>query len=179
MIKLRELCKDDLQYINKWRNDKDLIDYVVAPFRYINIDVDNIWFNNYMNHRDVNVRCAIVETEKECEILGQIGLLNISHLNQSASFFIMIGNPGNRSKGIGFLASKQMLFHGFNNLNLNRIELNVLENNSMAISLYKKLGFKVEGLKRNAIYKNGEFVNLIVMSILRSEFHESNIENEN
>ena len=46
----------------------------------------------------------------------------------------------------------------------------VLESNNRAIALYDKLGFKKEGIKREAVYKNGEFVNMIFMAILKSEY---------
>lgn len=40
MYKLRELERIDLEYINKWRNDPNLIAFLGTPYRYINEDVD-------------------------------------------------------------------------------------------------------------------------------------------
>jgi hypothetical protein len=48
MYKLRELRKEDILKINKWRNDSELINHLGAPFRYINLDVDYRWYDNYM-----------------------------------------------------------------------------------------------------------------------------------
>lgn len=59
----------------------------------------------------------------------------------------MIGDSKNQGKGIGTFAVKEILNHGFNNLNLNRIQLNVLNYNHRAIKLYEKCGFKLEGKK--------------------------------
>ena len=47
MYKLRELERKDLTTINVWRNDPELISYLGAAFRYINLDVDIKWFENY------------------------------------------------------------------------------------------------------------------------------------
>ena len=82
----------------------------------------------------------------------------------------MIGDKRNYDKGYGTEATKLMLNHAFNNLNLNRIYLKVLEDNPRAIKIYDKCGFKKEGVLRSAVYKNGSYKNLIIMSILKEEF---------
>jgi RimJ/RimL family protein N-acetyltransferase len=172
MYKLREIKREDVLEINKWRNEVDLINYLGAPYRYINLDVDYNWYEDYMRNRSNNVRCAIVETKEVDCILGMVSLTNINYINQCAIFHIMIGNRNNRSKGIGYFATKEILNHAFNNMNLNRIELGVLEDNNHAIKLYEKVGFKQEGIKRKSTYKNGKFLNMIVMAILKDEFQD-------
>jgi RimJ/RimL family protein N-acetyltransferase len=49
---------------------------------------------------------------------------------------------------------------------LTRIELSVYENNASAIALYKKIGFAVEGLSRNAARIDGVYENVIQMALL-------------
>ena len=71
---------------------------------------------------------------------------------------------------MGTFAVTAMLKHAFFNLNLRRVELGVLENNAAARHLYEKVGFVQEGVKREANYKNGKYVNMIMMSILKEEF---------
>lgn len=56
MYKLRELERKDIAEINSWRNDEDLIKSLTAPYRYINNDVDIMWFQQYMSNRSSNVR---------------------------------------------------------------------------------------------------------------------------
>lgn len=168
MLKLRELNEVDLEVINHWRNDPELISNLGAPFRYINYEVDKRWYESYMNNRGNNVRCSIVdETDM---ILGLVSLVSIDYMNQSAVFNIMIGDKNKQGKGIGSFAVKEMLNHAFNNLNLQRVELFVLEDNKRAMHLYEKSGFKLEGRKRKAKYKNGKFVDLLMYSILKEEF---------
>ena len=121
-----------------------------------------------MNNRSTNVRCSIVDESDR--ILGLVSLVSIDYMNQSAVFNIMIGDKKNQGRGIGFFAVKEMLNHAFNNLNLQRVELFVLEDNKRAIHLYEKSGFKYEGRKRKARYKNGKFVDLFMYSILKEEF---------
>lgn len=168
MYKLRELERKDLTTINIWRNNDDLISLLGAPFRYINLETDERWFDNYMNNRQNTVRCAIVDSDDQ--IIGLTSLTNIDLQNRSAVFHIMIGDSVNHGKGIGSFAIKEILKHAFLNLNMNRIELSVLENNARARHTYEKLGFVLEGTKRKAIYKKGEFVNICIYSMLISDY---------
>ena len=83
MLKLRELERKDLKIINEWRNDPNLISFLGPPFRFINIEVDEKWFDTYMANRAVNVRCAIVDDSDDI-IKGVVSLNSIDYLNQSA-----------------------------------------------------------------------------------------------
>ena len=174
MYKLRELESRDLEEINSWRNKPELISHLGAPFRYINLRVDQEWFENYMRSRSTNVRCSVVD-EKDEKLYGLVSLTNIDQLNQAAVLHIMIGSTENRGKGIGTFAVKEMLNHAFYNLNLHRIELECLETNNIAIRLYENCGFKREGIKRKAVFKNGEYINMYVYSILKEEYMEISI----
>lgn len=49
---------------------------------------------------------------------------------------------------------------------LTRVELTVREHNKPAIALYEKLGFKVEGVHRNAIYIDNHYENQLSMALL-------------
>ena len=51
---------------------------------------------------------------------------------------------------------------------LTRIELTVRDENVSAIALYKSLGFKIEGLHRNAVCIEGQYENLYSMALLRA-----------
>lgn len=166
MYYLREIEREDIPEINKWRNDKEIIDNLGAPFRFINQEVDTEWFNAYMKNRSNTVRCAIVS---EGIIIGMITLANIDYVNRACALHIMVGEKSAQGKGAGTYAVNQMIKHAFNNLNMNRIELGVLECNERAIGLYEKCGFRREGIKRQAIYKNGKYINMIIMSVLKDD----------
>ena len=169
MYSLRELAREDIKTINSWRNKKELIDNLGAPYRFITFDVDNIWYDNYLSSRNNTIRCAVVD--KENKILGLVSLTNIDRINQSAVLHIMIGDEEHRGKGLGTFAVSEIIEHAFYNMNLRRIELSVLKDNIRAQALYKKVGFRTEGEKQEAIFKNGKFVNLYSMALLKSEYN--------
>jgi RimJ/RimL family protein N-acetyltransferase len=60
--------------------------------------------------------------------------------------------------------------YGFCHLNLHRVHLTVLKTNDRAISLYEKLGFKTEGILRDEQFRDGRYVDVIVMGILENEW---------
>ena len=175
MYKLRELCRDDMKIINEWRNNPEIISCLGAPYRYINPEVDNSWYDNYLKNRATAVRCAIFD-EDTSKLVGIVSLVGIDHLNQSAEFHILIGSEANQGKGAGTFATKEILKHAFLNLNLHRVELTVLESNKRAIRLYEKIGFVREGTKRAAKYKNGAFVDMYIYSLLKDEYLRHSIE---
>ncbi|MBA3660945.1 MAG: GNAT family N-acetyltransferase [Gammaproteobacteria bacterium] len=70
-----------------------------------------------------------------------------------------------RGRGIGEALMRAALNQA-QSKGLTRIELTVRENNVRAIKLYKKLGFVVEGLHRNALCIGKEYENQISMALL-------------
>lgn len=166
---LRELTFSDVKRINEWRNNRNIIDALGAPFRFISEEVDSAWLNGYLSNRNNCVRLAICK-KTGGEIIGACYLLSIDWISKQAEYAVWIGDSGFQGKGAGEFATRAMLNHGFNDLNLHRIYLTVLENNDRAISLYKKVGFSIEGKLREAVFKNGEHLNLLQMSILSREF---------
>jgi RimJ/RimL family protein N-acetyltransferase len=63
-----------------------------------------------------------------------------------------------------------LLRHGFETLNLNRIFLRVYSHNPRAIHVYQKVGFVEEGILRQAHFHNGDYKDVHIMSVLRSEW---------
>jgi RimJ/RimL family protein N-acetyltransferase len=74
--------------------------------------------------------------------------------------------PEFRGKGIGRELMRRTIDAAFA-FGLTRIELSVREGNANAIALYKRLGFEVEGLHRNAVCIEGQYENLHSMALLR------------
>jgi ribosomal protein S18 acetylase RimI-like enzyme len=74
--------------------------------------------------------------------------------------------PDFRDKGIGKALMRRTIDAGFA-FGLTRIELTVRENNVGAIELYKKFGFAIEGLHRNAVCIEGHYENKISMALLK------------
>lgn len=165
---LRELCKNDHVAINKWRNDREVVDFLNSPFRFVAQEVEGAWLESYLSNRANNVRLAICH--EDGALIGAVYLLAIDWVTRACELAVWIGEKKFQGQGVGYFATQAILSHAFLDLNLNRVYLTVLKSNERAINLYKKCGFSIEGMARQAVYKNGAYVDVIHMSILSDEF---------
>lgn len=112
----------------------------------------------------------VIVTQEGDVPVGEVVLNDINYNNRSANIRILIFAPENFSKGYGSEAMRLMLDYGFGQLNLHRVSLGVYNFNPRAIHVYEKLGFKREGVLRDALFHNHQYVDEIMMSILEDEF---------
>ena len=83
---------------------------------------------------------------------------------------ILIGDKEFWNRGYGTDATRALVRWGFDGLNLNRIWLRVYEDNARAIRCYEKVGFRIEGRLRQDRFRDGRYLDTIIMAILRDEF---------
>jgi RimJ/RimL family protein N-acetyltransferase len=102
--------------------------------------------------------------------IGNIALQCINYINRTAEYTIIIGEKEYWGKGYSKEASELIIKHGFVELNIRRICLGTFETNNGMINLAKKLGFVEEGRRREAVYKNGKYIDIIEYGLLRGEW---------
>jgi RimJ/RimL family protein N-acetyltransferase len=90
--------------------------------------------------------------------------------NGSALFHITIGERDAWGKGYGTDAAHLMVGHAFKGLGLHRVALSVFSFNERAIRSYEKVGFRVEGRLREAIWRDGQYWDEVQMGVLREEW---------
>lgn len=176
MYALRELERGDVPVINEWRRDRELIELLGAPYRYIGSEADEVWFESYLAHRSNTIRCAIIDDHNGDAPIGLVTLAGIDWVSRRAVLHIMIGHMSKRGKGAGTFAVGEMLRHAFEDMGLHRVELDVLADNHVARRVYERAGFKCEGIRREAAYKSGRWVDLVHMAILTEEWKWPNAE---
>lgn len=169
MLEMRELARGDLDAINAWRADRDTVACLGAPFRYIGREVDEAWFDSYLKGRTSCVRCVAVDSGEPETPLGLATIASISWVHRTCTFHIQV-SPEARGRGVGKFALDAMLRHAFLDLGMNRVELDVLEANARARRMYEKAGFVAEGRRRQAAFKEGSYVDMVVMGLLRDEW---------
>jgi RimJ/RimL family protein N-acetyltransferase len=102
--------------------------------------------------------------------VGNISLDNIDFINRSAAFTIIVGDRRHWGKGVGNLAGHKLLCHGFQKINLNRIYCGTASTNEGMKKLALSLGMQQEGIRRNHLFLENEWVDMVEFGILRSEF---------
>ena len=111
------------------------------------------------------------------EPIGRIWISRIDdHYDSLDISRIYIADPALRGQGYGEEALRALLEYCFVNLHRERVTLDHIPENEAAAGLYMKLGFQYEGIARHAGKKDGRYVDLKQMSMLRSEYAKLNRE---
>lgn len=100
-------------------------------------------------------------------IIGYLHIHNISAVHRSADISIRIGQEQCRGQGYGKDAMAMGLDYCWQHLNLQRVALTVFRDNARAISAYRAVGFKREGLLKKLLFVNGAWVDVVLMVAFR------------
>lgn len=113
---------------------------------------------------------AFVAVDEKDEIAGMAVMIKNRSFRRrhSAALAVMVA-PYYQEKGIGTALMNKLLDEADQKLGLHRLELLVLTDNTAAINLYKKFGFKIEATRKNAAVKDGRFVDEYFMGRLNKK----------
>ncbi len=175
MIKLRDLKKKDAPLMLEWMHEPDVQKWFKKDMKHMSIgDVENFIADSKncleINGLLQNAHFAIVQ-DCDDEYLGTVSLKDIDYVNYTAEYAIVLRKKA-RGSGIAFSATGLVLKKAFNELGLHRVYLSVYASNTMAIRLYEKIGFTLEGEFREHIMIDREYVNWKWYGMLASEFDE-------
>lgn len=168
-IRLRPLKREDLDvhYLG-WLNDPEVNDYLEVGIFPYTMDELQDFYDNLVGSRN-QVVLAIVESKSDQHI-GNVKLGPINWIHRKATFSILIGDKSFWGKGIGTEATRLVVEYGFYRLNLRKIDLGVYAEHKAAVRAYEKVGFRVEGRFRKALFHRGEYKDHLWMGLLRSEY---------
>lgn len=102
--------------------------------------------------------------------IGNAQLVKINPWSRHAEFGIWIGEKTEWGRGYGMEVTHILLRFAYKRLNLHKVYLTVDADNIRAIRCFEKAGFRYEGIMRDEVYKNGVYVDRILMSILSHEY---------
>jgi putative acetyltransferase len=103
-------------------------------------------------------------------VVGHVTLLLASKVRDKHCAGIAIAvHPEKHGTGVGKALMLEAIDQADNWLNLVRLELEVHSDNLAAISLYECVGFEVEGTKRLSTFKSGTYIDMHIMSRIRSD----------
>ncbi len=128
-----------------------------------------------VNMSEVNTYPAKMPTEmsfrieKEGELIGVVSLSRIRWYNRKSEISVLIKKDW-QGKGFGKEALSGIADFAFNRMNLHRLEAEVIEFNEASLKLIEGLGFRKEGILREAKYFNGKYWDIIRYGLLKSEW---------
>jgi len=124
------------------------------------------WFQSRYKD-ELGIRWGISLKERK-GIIGTAGFNNFQK-NHRANLGYDI-HPDYWNKGYITEALTAILFFGFDELGINRIEAEVMEGNIASEKVLEKLGFTKEGVLREWMYWNGNHYDMTMFSLLKKNF---------
>ena len=168
-VDLRPLSLADVSqtYVN-WLNDSDVCKYNSHHVFPYTLELAKQYVQDVQTSRR-DLVLAIIAKASGAHI-GNISLQKINTVDQNAEYAIILGDKNYWGKGIAKEASQMIIRHGFDALNLHRIYCGTSAANMPMQKLAAALGFSEEGRRKEAMFKNGAFVDMIEYGLLREHY---------
>lgn len=169
-LRFRAPERTDIPAFVEWVNDPEVTAGLTIVYP-MGMEDETHWFD-HMTQLPLELHPFVIEMKegKEWRKIGNCGFHDVDWRNANAEMGIFIGDKKCWDKGIGTEAVYLLLKIGFETMNLNRVWLRVFANNTRAIRCYEKTGFVHEGRKREAEFQQGKYMDVLLMSVLRSEW---------
>jgi RimJ/RimL family protein N-acetyltransferase len=162
-VLLRPVEESDYPLIHRWMNHPEVwrnMDYEV-PFSLLDVKED------IERSRKEGHPFTILVGDRP---IGRIGLNQFRRRDRICSLYMYIGEPDYLGRGHAQDATMTLLAYAFDRWDLNQVELWSLADNNRAIGMYERCGFVQEGRLRDRSFKEGHWVDHVVMSVNREEF---------
>jgi ribosomal-protein-serine acetyltransferase len=139
------------------------------------------WVGNMQaeeNVRQYLIRCESLQQENreisfiilyDKTVVGRIGIHHLNHENKTGAIGYWL-NKGASGKGIITKSCVKLLDYGFEEMQLNRIEIKAAVKNFKSQAIPEKLKFTKEGILRQAEIVNGEYLDLFIYAMLKDEW---------
>ncbi len=171
-ITLRPLNKDDWKIFLPWFSDRAIMRYFGQWLWKISGPKLCRHFQDIIEHKEPEVFFSIL---LDGRVIGGVGA-ELFNFDFTGDFWVMIGDQQQWGKGYATEATKLFLDYFFGTLKYHRLELTVTVGYEKALHIYKKMGFRQEGIKResdwNRIMK--KFEDEYLYSYLSSDWKKFN-----
>jgi RimJ/RimL family protein N-acetyltransferase len=164
-VVLRPVEDDDVALIHTWQNDPEVwwaMDYE-RPF-----STDEILEDVERSRREGHP--FVIEADGRP--IGRIGLNQFRRRDRICSLYVFVGDAEARGRGHALDAVSALVGYAFDRFDLARVELWALGDNHRALETYRACGFVEEARLPERSFKDGVWVDRVVMSVSRASFAE-------
>ncbi|MDX9918330.1 MAG: GNAT family protein [Gudongella sp.] len=170
-VYLRALELNDYILINEWRKDPEITKYLAGNVFFVSSEREKKSIENKIFDDSVNVYLGICEKQSD-KLIGYTSINNIDLRNSKAEWAsIFIGDKNVVGQGYGKEASILTLRFLFDQYPIHKCYGRCLEEHPKTVKLLLSLGFTQDGILRDDVFKNGEFKNVLLFSLLREEIN--------
>ncbi|NIZ00147.1 GNAT family N-acetyltransferase [Thalassospira lucentensis] len=161
---IRQMEHRDIENARLLHNHPSVLKFL-TDVRLISEAEQENWFKAVSTSK--SARRLVVE-EDTGAFVGVFRLDAIDLQNRNAMVGLDI-TPEKRGLGYATITFEAMFNYLFGAMGLHRLSLVTMVNNTVAVNLYKKLGFVEEGLHKEAIYRDGSFVDLRAFALVKQK----------
>ncbi|MDO5759812.1 MAG: GNAT family protein [Bacteroidota bacterium] len=169
IVTLRAMRLEDMHMICDMFNDAELENLVVGWAFPLSYEQQQAWFEKHL--WDNNNFRFVIETPRDGAV-GIATLTDIDWKNRRATHGIKLANQKNRTKGVGTDSVMAIMRYAFDELGLHRLDGSWFDSNVASKGLYTKCGWKAEGVKRDYVYKRGEWRDLTMVGVTEKDYRE-------
>jgi RimJ/RimL family protein N-acetyltransferase len=127
------------------------------------------WFEEMLEHHGRDRWFFVISRLDDDRAVGCIDLHAMDLTNGGCGLGILIGDPADTSHGYGSDAIRALVDFAFGELRLERVWLDVFDDNGRARRLYERLGFVHEATFRRGQFRRGRYVDVHRLAALRGE----------
>lgn len=161
---------DNLEIYRTWRNDPSVWRWT-RQNDLISTENQVAWFSKQGNDPTIKMYSLWTPSgDSPPKTVGVCGFTSINLTNRNAEFSLYVA-PDTQGAGVGTNALMTLFYHGIINMGLKSIWGETFENNP-AQRLFRSIGMKEDGRRRQFYWKDGQFWDAILFSILDTEFLE-------
>jgi diamine N-acetyltransferase len=169
LVYLRPGERSDLSLFVRWLSDARTTEHLALRSP-IGLAMENRWFEDTLDHHGRDRWFFVICRLADDRAVGSIDLHDLDLTNGSAGLGIVIGDPADTSQGYGSDAIRALLDFGFGELRLERIWLDVYEDNARGRHVYERVGFIHEATLRHGLFRHGVYVDVHRMAVIRGEW---------
>ncbi len=163
-------ASEDAELWASWFNDPD-VTLPLGDEAYVSFGLEKAREEVQETIRQQSHVFSIVDRHSE-RVIGRGLLFSVNAVDRSAMLGIVIGEKSCWGQGYGQEATRLLLDYAFNLLNLHSVMLGAFAFNERALAVYRKVGFREIGRRREARLIGGRTYDVVLMDILEDEFRE-------
>ncbi len=167
---LRAVEKSDLKFLHELINDPKNRQFL-SVFRPMSMmDEEEYVERAHKNAVEGKEFSFMICDKKYKKPVGNCGIFRIKNIAKNGEIGITLLKKY-QNKGYGTDAIRTLLEFGFESLNMHLIQISALSSNERAVHVYKdKVGFRYDATLRERIYKNGKYVDHVILSMTKKEW---------
>lgn len=165
-VTLRPVLREDIPLLMRYMNDPEVLHFLGNNLP--KMEADEVeWFEGLPKRKTKDIVLALVAEEK---FIGVVGVHGIDAVNRTATGGAFIGDKHYWSRGYGFEAEMLCLKFAFDTLNLRKVCADVIVFNGRSAAAFMKCGGKEEGRKREHVYRDGAYWDLLQFAVFRGDW---------